>query len=57
MTQVSNVAPGPLVLKSSPEPAKLIQSNLIKIILGCRKFKFVQLKGQVLFKGEIITKM
>jgi hypothetical protein len=34
-----------------------IQSNLIHIILGGREFKFVQIKGQVLFKGEIITKM
>jgi hypothetical protein len=30
---------------------------LVQIILGCREIKFVQLKGLVLFKGEIITKM
>jgi hypothetical protein len=34
-----------------------IQSNLVQIILGWREFKFVQIKDQVLFKGEIITKM
>jgi hypothetical protein len=42
---------------SSPEPAGQIQSNLVQIILGWREFKFVQIKGQILFKGEIITKM
>jgi hypothetical protein len=31
------------------------QSNLV--IFGWREFKFVQIKGQILFKGEIITKM
>jgi hypothetical protein len=30
---------------------------LVEIILGSRKFEFVQRKGQVYFKGEIITKM
>jgi hypothetical protein len=30
---------------------------LVHIILGWREFKFVQIKGQVLYKGEIITKM
>jgi hypothetical protein len=30
---------------------------LVQIILGSRGFKFGQIKGQVLFKGEIITKM
>ena len=30
-------------------------SNLTQNILGLRKFKFVQIKGHVLFKGEIIT--
>jgi hypothetical protein len=44
--------------KSSPlEPAGQIQSNLVQIILGWRKFNLVQIKCQVLFKGEIITKM
>jgi hypothetical protein len=42
---------------SSLEPAGQIQSNLVQIILGEREIKFVQIKGQVLFKGEIITKM
>jgi hypothetical protein len=42
---------------SSSEPAGQIQSNLVQIVLGCREFKFVQIKDQVLFKGEIITKM
>jgi hypothetical protein len=37
---------------SSPEPTGQIQSNLIQIIVGWREFKFVQLKGQVLFKGN-----
>jgi hypothetical protein len=37
-------------------------SNSIKLgtnsnILGQREFKFVQIKGQVLFKGGVITKM
>jgi hypothetical protein len=39
------------------KPASQIQSNLVQIILGWREFKFVQIKGQVHFKGEIITKM
>jgi hypothetical protein len=30
---------------------------LVQIILGQREFKFVQIKGQVFFKGEIIIKM
>jgi hypothetical protein len=42
---------------SSPEPAGQIQSNLVQIIFGWREFKFVQIKVQVLFRGEIITKM
>jgi hypothetical protein len=42
---------------SSPEPAGQIQSNLIQIILGWREIKFVQIRGQIFFKGEIITKM
>jgi hypothetical protein len=43
---------------SSPEPAGQNQSNLVQIILGCRDFKsFFQIICQVLFKGEIITKM
>jgi hypothetical protein len=45
-------------LKScSPEQAGQIQSNMIRIIVGSREFKFGQINGQVLFKGEIITKM
>jgi hypothetical protein len=42
--------------KSSPEQADQYQSNLVQIILGHREFQITQLKGQVLFKGEIITK-
>jgi hypothetical protein len=36
--------------KSSPEPASQFQSNFIQIILALREFKFVQIKGQVLFQ-------
>jgi hypothetical protein len=36
--------------KSSLEPAGQIQSNLVE-------FKFLEIKGRVYFKGEIITKM
>jgi hypothetical protein len=43
--------------KSSPERASQIQSNLVQIILGQREFKFLHIKGQVLFKGDIFTKM
>jgi hypothetical protein len=41
----------------SPEPADQFQSNLVQIILKLRGFEIVQIKGQVLFKGEIITKI
>jgi hypothetical protein len=41
---------------SSPEPAGQIQSNLVQIILGWKEIKFIQISGQVLFKGEIILK-
>ena len=37
---------------TSSEPAGQIQSNLVQIILGWMEFKFVQIKGQVLFKGR-----
>jgi hypothetical protein len=30
---------------------------LVQIILRYREFKIIQIKGQVLFKGEIITKI
>jgi hypothetical protein len=30
---------------------------MVHIIFGWREFKFVQIKGQVLFWGEIITQM
>jgi hypothetical protein len=30
---------------------------LVQIILGLKELDFVQIKGQVLFKGKIITKM
>jgi hypothetical protein len=42
--------------KKSPESACQIQSNLLHIILWWREFKFVRIKGQILFKEEIITK-
>jgi hypothetical protein len=45
------------ILKSfSPEPTGQNQLNFEQIIFGWREFKFVQIDGQVLFKGEIITK-
>ena len=40
---------------SSPEPLSQFQLNLTQSILGWWGFNFVQLKGHVLFKGEIIT--
>ena len=42
---------------SSPEPLDQFQPNLAQIILGLRGFKFVQMKGNALFQGEIIAKM
>jgi hypothetical protein len=42
---------------SSPKPLGQIQANLVQINLGQTEFKFVQIKGQVLFKGEVIAKM
>jgi hypothetical protein len=41
----------------SPESVGQFQSNLVKIMIRKRKFKIVQIKGQVFFKGEIITKL
>ena len=41
---------------SSPEPLGQLQQNLAQSILGCRKFKFVQMKGLAFSQGEIITK-
>ena len=41
-------------LSSSPEPLGQFQPNLAQSILGWRRFKFVQMKGPVLFQGEII---
>jgi hypothetical protein len=46
-----------LYKSSSPELACQFQSNLVQIILGYRESKIVHIKGQVLFKGEIIAKM
>jgi hypothetical protein len=43
--------------KFSPEPAGQNQANLVHIIHWRKEFKFVQIKGQVFFKREIITKM
>jgi ABC-type iron transport system FetAB ATPase subunit len=51
-----------------PEPASQFQSNLVQIIIGekgiqktplqfCIFFIISPLKGHVLFKGDIITKM
>jgi hypothetical protein len=42
---------------NSQEPVGQFQSNSVQIILGQRELKCVQIKGQVVFKGEIITKM
>ena len=39
---------------SSPEPLGQFQPNLAQSILGWRGFKFVQMKGHALPKGEII---
>jgi hypothetical protein len=41
----------------SPEPTGQFQPNLVQVILGKTEFKFLQIKGQILFKGEIITKL
>ena len=38
---------------SSPEPLGQLQPNLVQNISGWRGFKFVQMKGHVLYKGEI----
>ena len=42
---------------SSPEPLCQFQPNLAQRILGCRGFKFVQMKGSAFFQGEIIMKL
>ena len=41
---------------SSPEPLGQFQPNLTQSILWWRGFKFLQMKGPVLFQGETITK-
>ena len=41
---------------SSPEPLSQFQPNLVQGIFGLRGIKFVQLKGSVLFQGQIIMK-
>ena len=41
---------------SSPEPLGQFQPNLAQSIPGWRGFKFVQMKGPTLLKGEIIMK-
>jgi hypothetical protein len=43
--------------KSSPEPEGQFQSNFMQIIIALREYKFIQIKDQVLIKGEIITKI
>jgi hypothetical protein len=67
----SNKGPGPLLRGDNHKNVKLGWGHLkifsrtsgpILTRLGTnhpwgRKFKFVQIKGHVLFKGEIITKM
>jgi hypothetical protein len=37
--------------------SRISRPNLIKseIIVGSKEFKFVQIKGQILFRGEIFT--
>jgi hypothetical protein len=35
------------------ETSRQFESNLVQTILAGREFKFVQMKGQVLFKGGI----
>ena len=40
----------------SPDPLGQFQTNLAQSILGWRRFKSVQMKGQVLFQIEIIKK-
>ena len=42
---------------SFPEPLGQFQPILPQNILGCRGFKFVQMKGSTPFQGEIITKL
>ena len=41
---------------SSPEPPGQFQLNLVQSILAWMRFKIVQIKGPILFHGEIITK-
>ena len=41
---------------SSQEPLGQFQPKLAQKILGCRGFKFLQMKGPALYQGEIITK-
>ena len=42
---------------SSPGPLGQFQPNLPQSMLGCGRFKFVQMKGSAFFQGEIITKL
>ena len=43
--------------KSSPQLEEQFQQNFTQIIFGWREFKFAEMKGLALFKGEIITKL
>jgi hypothetical protein len=43
--------------KTFPEPVSQFQSKLVQSILGWKELKVVQIKGQILFEGEIIAKM
>jgi hypothetical protein len=45
-----------LLFTSSPEPLGQFYPDLAQIILGWRGFKFVQMKRNALFQGEIIVK-
>ena len=46
---------GKIKKSSSPEPLGLFHPNLAQCILGCRGFKFIQMKVPALFQWEIIT--
>ena len=59
--RLSSVCPSDCKLftfsSSSPEPlGHLNQTCMVQSILGWKEFKFVQIKGQVFFQEEIITK-
>jgi hypothetical protein len=43
--------------KSSPKLAGQYQSNLVQYTFGWKELQIVQIRDQILFKGEIITKI